>query len=120
EFLNRLDDQIVFRNLTKDDILKIIDVEIKDLLKNIHDNKLELVIEDSARNFLADKGYDPKFGARPLKRAIQNYIEDPLSEEILRGSFKDGTTIVARHVDDNDFLVFMDESSLAVGSDLSV
>jgi ATP-dependent Clp protease ATP-binding subunit ClpC len=120
EFLNRLDDQIVFRNLTKEDILKIIDVEIKDLLKNIHDNKLELVIEDSARNFLADKGYDPKFGARPLKRAIQNYIEDPLSEEILRGSFKDGTTIVARHVDDNDFLVFMDESSLAVGSDLSV
>ncbi|GAB1442014.1 ATP-dependent Clp protease ATP-binding subunit [Ignavibacteriales bacterium] len=120
EFLNRLDDQIVFRNLTKDDILKIIDVEIKDLLKNIHDNKLELVIEDSARNFLADKGYDPKFGARPLKRAIQNYIEDPLSEEILRGSFKDGTTIVARHVDDNDFLVFMDESSLTVGSDLSV
>ncbi len=120
EFLNRLDDQIVFRNLTKEDILKIIDVEIKDLLKNIHDNKLELVIEDSARNFLAEKGYDPKFGARPLKRAIQNYIEDPLSEEILRGSFKDGTTIVARHVDDNDFLIFMDESSLAVGSDLSV
>jgi ATP-dependent Clp protease ATP-binding subunit ClpC len=120
EFLNRLDDQIVFRNLTKEDILKIIDVEIKDLLKNIHDNKLELVIEDSARHFLADKGYDPKFGARPLKRAIQNYIEDPLSEEILRGSFKDGTTIVARHVDDNDFLIFMDESSLAVGSDLSV
>ncbi|GAB1348572.1 ATP-dependent Clp protease ATP-binding subunit [Ignavibacteriales bacterium] len=120
EFLNRLDDQIVFRNLDKEDILKIIDVEIKDLLKNIHDNKLELVIEDSAKNFLADKGFDPKFGARPLKRAIQNYIEDPLSEEILRGSFKDGTRVIARHVDDNDYLVFMDEKSLEVGSDLSV
>ena len=120
EFLNRLDDQIVFRNLTKEDILKIIDVEIKDLLKNIHDNKLELVIEDSAKNFLAEKGFDPKFGARPLKRAIQNYIEDPLSEEILRGSFKDGTRVIARHVDDNDFLVFMDEKSLEVGTDLSV
>lgn len=120
EFLNRLDDQIVFRNLDKDDIIKIIDVEIKDLMKNIHDNKLELVIEDSAKSFLADKGFDPKFGARPLKRAIQNYIEDPLSEEILRGSFKDGTRIVARHLNDNDYLVFMDESSLEVGSDLSV
>lgn len=120
EFLNRLDDQIVFRNLDKDDIIKIIDVEIKDLMKNIHDNKLELVIEDSAKSFLADKGFDPKFGARPLKRAIQNYIEDPLSEEILRGSFKEGTKIVARHLNDNDYLVFMDESSLEVGSDLSV
>ncbi len=120
EFLNRLDDQIVFRNLDKEDIIKIIDVEIKDLMKNIHDNKLELVIEDSAKSFLADKGFDPKFGARPLKRAIQNYIEDPLSEEILRGSFKDGTRIVARHLNDNDYLVFMDESSLEVGTDLSV
>lgn len=120
EFLNRLDDQIVFRNLDKDDIIKIIDVEIKDLMKNIHDNKLELVIEDSAKSFLADKGFDPKFGARPLKRAIQNYIEDPLSEEILRGSFKEGTRIVARHLENNDFLVFMDESSLEVGSDLNV
>ncbi|MFM8392470.1 MAG: AAA family ATPase, partial [Acidobacteriota bacterium] len=120
EFLNRLDDQIVFRNLDKEDIIKIIDVEIRDLMKNIHDNKLELVIEDSAKSFLADKGFDPKFGARPLKRAIQNYIEDPLSEEILRGSFKEGTRIVARHIDNNDYLVFMDEKSLEVGSDLSV
>ena len=75
---------------------------------------------DSAKSFLADKGFDPKFGARPLKRAIQNYIEDPLSEEILRGSFKEGTRIVARHLENNDFLVFMDESSLEVGSDLNV
>ena len=109
EFLNRLDETIVFRSLEKEDILQIIEIELKDLLNNMHDNKLGLVLEDSAKNFLVEKGFDPKFGARPLRRAIQKYIEDPLAEEILRGSFKEGSTINAKHVKDTEEIVFIAE-----------
>ncbi|HEX7358592.1 MAG TPA: AAA family ATPase, partial [Ignavibacteriaceae bacterium] len=110
EFLNRIDDTIVFRNLDKEDIYKIIDIEIKDLLTNIKENKLTLVLDESAKEFLVNKGFDEKFGARPLRRAIQKYVEDPLAEEILRGSFKEGTTIVAKHVENTEELVYFDES----------
>jgi ATP-dependent Clp protease ATP-binding subunit ClpC len=109
EFLNRLDDTIVFRSLEKSDILKIIDIEIKILMKNMRENKMTLVLEDSAKEFLADKGYDPKFGARPLKRAIQQYVEDALAEEILKGSFKEGNKIVSRHFAGDEHLVFVEE-----------
>ncbi|GAB6281779.1 MAG: ATP-dependent Clp protease ATP-binding subunit [Ignavibacterium sp.] len=109
EFLNRLDETIVFRNLDKEDILKIIDIEVQDLFKNLKENKMELILEDSAKNFLTDKGYDPKFGARPLRRAIQQYLEDELSEEILKGTFKEGSKIVAKHIDEMDHLIFIEE-----------
>ncbi len=109
EFLNRLDETIVFRSLEKEDILKIIDIEIKDLLNNIHDNKMEIVLEDSAKEFIAEKGFDHKFGARPLRRAIQQYIEDPLAEEILRGTFKEGSKIIAKHVDKTEQLIFIED-----------
>jgi len=109
EFLNRLDETIVFRSLEKEDILKIIDIEIKDLLNNIHDNKMEIVLEDSAKEFIAEKGFDQKFGARPLRRAIQQYIEDPLAEEILRGSFKEGSKIIAKHVEKTEQLIFIED-----------
>lgn len=110
EFLNRIDETIVFRNLEKEDIMKIIDIQIQDLFKNIHENKMELVIDQSAKDFIVEKGFDPKFGARPLRRAIQKYIEDPLAEEILKGSFKEGTKIIAKHVENTEILVFFDES----------
>ncbi|MFC2102904.1 ATP-dependent Clp protease ATP-binding subunit, partial [Bacteroidota bacterium] len=110
EFLNRIDDTIVFRKLTKEDIMKIIEIEIKDLYKNLEESKLDLVLDLSAKEFIVNKGYDEKFGARPLKRAIQKYVEDPLAEEILRGSFKEGTKIVSKHVADAETLVFYDES----------
>lgn len=109
EFLNRLDETIVFRSLEKEDILKIIDIEIKDLLNNIHDNKMEIVLEDSAKAFIAEKGFDHKFGARPLRRAIQQYIEDPLAEEILRGTFKEGSKIIAKHVEKTGQLIFVED-----------
>jgi len=109
EFLNRLDETIVFRGLEKGDILKIIDIEIKDLLNNIHDNKMEIVLENSAKEFIAEKGFDPKFGARPLRRAIQQYIEDPLAEEILRGTFKEGSKIIAKHVEKTEQLIFIED-----------
>jgi len=111
EFLNRLDEIIVFRNLEREDILQIIDIELKDLYKNMHDNKMVLALDQSAKNFLVDKGFDQKYGARPLKRAIQKYVEDPLAEEILRGSFKDGAKIIAKHFENTDHIIFIDEDS---------
>ncbi len=110
EFLNRIDDTIVFRKLTKEDIMKIIEIEIRDLYKNLEENKLKLVLDISAKEFIVEKGFDDKFGARPLKRALQKYVEDPLAEEILRGSFKEGTKIISKHVKDAEELVFYDES----------
>lgn len=109
EFLNRIDETIVFRNLEREDILQIIEIELKDLYKNMRENKLELALDQSAKNFLVDKGFDQKYGARPLKRAIQKYVEDPLAEEILRGSFKEGAKIIAKNFENADHLIFIDE-----------
>ncbi|MEJ2105404.1 MAG: hypothetical protein P8X47_12635 [Ignavibacteriaceae bacterium] len=111
EFLNRIDDTIVFRHLNKEDIMEIITIEIKDLYKNLEENKMDLILDQSAKEFLVEKGFDEKYGARPLRRAIQKYVEDPLAEEILRGSFKEGTRIVAKHVEGADDLVFYDEAA---------
>jgi ATP-dependent Clp protease ATP-binding subunit ClpC len=110
EFLNRIDDTIVFGKLSREHIMKIIEIEIKGLYKNLEDNKLDLLLDQTAKEFLVDKGFDEKFGARPLKRAIQKYVEDPLAEEILRGSFKEGTKIIAKHVEKAEELVFYDEA----------
>jgi ATP-dependent Clp protease ATP-binding subunit ClpC len=117
EFLNRVDETIVFRNLEKEDIFNIIDIELKDLLKNISDNKMDFTLDQSAKNFLVEKGFDQKFGARPLRRAIQKYVEDPLAEEILKGLFKDGAKIMAKHYEPAEELVFIDENLIADISD---
>jgi ATP-dependent Clp protease ATP-binding subunit ClpC len=113
EFLNRVDETIVFRNLEREDILKIIDIELTDLYKNIQENKMELEVDMTAKDFLVDKGFDQKYGARPLRRAIQKYVEDPLAEEILRGSFKDGSKIIAKHVENSEEVVFIEEEGEA-------
>jgi ATP-dependent Clp protease ATP-binding subunit ClpC len=107
EFLNRIDEAIVFRSLDKEDIKKITLIEMKDLIKNLHNNKMEIVLDEAASNFLAEKGYDPKFGARPLKRAIQKYVEDPLAEELLLGNFKEGDTIIVTYDSAIDELAFI-------------
>lgn len=112
EFLNRVDEAIVFRNLEKDDILKIIDIELKELLKNIHENKMELTLDITAKEFLVEKGFDPKFGARPLRRALQKYVEDPIAEEILRGTFKEKSRIIASHPIGADELIFNEEQTI--------
>tara|TARA_B100000242_G_scaffold72242_1_gene46007 strand:- start:98 stop:2626 length:2529 start_codon:yes stop_codon:yes gene_type:complete len=93
EFLNRIDDIIIFNNLTKDDINKIIDIEINNLLERIEKLGYQVKISKGAKDFIADKGFDSKFGARPLKRAIQKYFEDPLSEEIINAKIKEGDLI---------------------------
>ena len=109
EFLNRLDETIVFRNLDRDDILKIIEIELRDLLNNIHESKMTIQLDGSAKNFLVEKGFDQKYGARPLRRAIQKFVEDPLAEEILRGTFKEGSSIITKHVENTEELIFISE-----------
>lgn len=107
EFLNRIDEAIVFRSLDKDDIKQIITIEMKDLVKNISDNKMSIELHKSSIEFLSDKGFDPKFGARPLKRAIQKYVEDPLAEELLLGHFKEGDKIIVKHKKNSEELYFV-------------
>ncbi|MBQ5575456.1 MAG: ATP-dependent Clp protease ATP-binding subunit [Bacteroidales bacterium] len=100
EFLNRIDDIITFNSLSRDNIHKIIDIELDGLYKRIAERKYTLTLTDKAKDFLTDKGYDPKFGARPLKRAIQKYLEDELAELLLETDAKEGAEIVA-DVDDS-------------------
>ena len=93
EFLNRLDDTIVFQALTREDLQIIVDYELVKVFKRLTEHGLRLELTDQAKEFLIDKGYNPEFGARPLRRAIEHYIEDPLSEAVLRGEFKDKNLI---------------------------
>ncbi len=109
EFLNRIDETIVFKSLDKEDILQIIDIEMKDLLENVKQNKMELILDPTAKEFLVNKGFDPKYGARPLKRALQKYVEDPMAEEILKGIFKQGSKILVKHFEGLDELSFMED-----------
>jgi ATP-dependent Clp protease ATP-binding subunit ClpC len=95
EFLNRLDDVIIFNSLEKEHIHKIIDISLGKLFKRISDLGYQVTLTNSAKDFLSDKGYDPQFGARPLNRAIQKYLEDPVAEEILKGEISEGDIIQA-------------------------
>ena len=106
EFLNRLDEIITFDQLDLEAIKKIINIELKGLFKRVHELGYEMEITDEAKEYVATKGYDVQFGARPLKRAIQNYIEDGLSELILSGEIKAGDTIKISKEKDNDKLKF--------------
>ncbi|MBB5441119.1 ATP-dependent Clp protease ATP-binding subunit ClpC [Pedobacter sp. AK017] len=90
EFLNRVDDVVVFNSLGKEEIFKIIDIELKSLFGRVHNLGYEVKLTEKAKEFIADKGFDSNFGARPLKRAIQKYLEDPIAEEILKGEIHDG------------------------------
>ena len=99
EFLNRLDEQILFNPLTREDLEKIIDIELKGLYSRVEQIGYKLRITAAAKKFIAEEGYDPQYGARPLKRAIQKLVEDPVSEAIISGKFKVGETIELSHSD---------------------
>ena len=99
EFLNRLDDLIVFHSLNRDNLRQIIDIELSKVRKRLRERGLELVLTNEAEEFLIDKGFNPEYGARPLRRSIENLIEDPLSEDILSGKYKGSDTVSVR-VDD--------------------
>jgi ATP-dependent Clp protease ATP-binding subunit ClpC len=93
EFLNRIDETIIFHPLDRTHIMKIIGIHMKDLLKRMTTMSIDIVLAKSAKEFLVDKGYDPAFGARPLRRALQKYLEDPIAEEILKGKYGEGSVI---------------------------
>ena len=117
EFLNRLDSQVVFRPLSRDDLTQIVEYELNKVFKRLLEHGLHLELEDAAKEFLIDKGYNPEFGARPLRRAIEQYIEDPLSEDMLRGKFKD-MTLIQISVQDEEHLRFDgSQSPDALGKD---
>ena len=94
EFLNRVDDIVMFDQLSRESIYKIIDLELKGLYKRIGDLGYKMELTEAAKEYIATKGYDVQFGARPLKRAIQKYIEDEMAEQILRSGVKEGDTIL--------------------------
>jgi ATP-dependent Clp protease ATP-binding subunit ClpB len=95
EFLNRIDEIIIFHNLTEEQIGDIVDIQMKRLESRLDEMNMTLTLSDEARAFLAEKGFDQIYGARPLKRAIQKYIENPLSMEILQGNISEGTKLIA-------------------------
>lgn len=106
EFLNRIDDIIMFNALTKEDIYKIIDVELKELFQRVADLGLKISISDVTKNFIMEKGYDPQYGARPLKRAIQKYLEDELAEVIIKG-VPEGSELHVDYDKENDKIKIM-------------
>ncbi len=116
EFLNRLDDVIVFRHLTEEDLKEVVDLELAKVRQRLAERELTLVLTDEAKTFLVTKGCNLDFGARPLRRAIETYIEDPLSEELLKGEFegKDTITVVVREVGGKKQLMF-EGSTTATG-----
>ena len=95
EFLNRIDDVVIFNSLDKDEIFRIIDITLKEVFKRLENLGYNLMLTEDAKNFVAEKGYDPQFGARPLNRAIQKYIEDPLAEFLLNENPPEGTVLEA-------------------------
>lgn len=109
EFLNRVDEIIIFQSLLPEQIIKIVDIQLERLKKRLSEKQIALELTQGAREFLANKGYDPVYGARPLRRAIQRHLENPLSMEILKGEITGGTTIVADSQDDS--LVFKMEKT---------
>src|ERR1700731_52881 len=93
EFINRLDDIIVFHQLSKADLMKIVDLEVDKVLVRVKAKEVHIELAETAKEFLIEKGYDPMYGARPMRRAVERYLEDPLAEELLRGNVKAGDTV---------------------------
>jgi ATP-dependent Clp protease ATP-binding subunit ClpC len=104
EFLNRLDDVIVFRSLTKPDLIQILDLEISKVLARLKSRNIKLELDEKAKDFLVEKGYDPQYGARPMRRAVERFLEDPFAEEILRGHLHEGDPITV--TSDKEKLIF--------------
>lgn len=115
EFLNRIDDFIVFHQLEHESILKIVDIAVDKLIGRLKPQNINIDVSKSAREFLADKGFDQNFGARPLRRAVQKYLEDPLSEEILKGTFKENSNITVKYKKGSEELSFSDTIKTTAG-----
>jgi ATP-dependent Clp protease ATP-binding subunit ClpC len=106
EFLNRLDDLIVFHMLEKEDLIKIVELEISKVLKRVRDKKIEVEIDQSSKELLIAEGYDPAYGARPMRRAVERFLEDPFAEHLLRGDIKEGDLVSITRRDGEKSLKF--------------
>ncbi|GIS37609.1 MAG: hypothetical protein Ct9H90mP10_00100 [Actinomycetota bacterium] len=106
EFLNRIDETIVFHELTLDEVKEIVDLMLDRVHKQLKNSDLEIVLSDEAKQYLATEGYNKEFGARPLRRSIQRLLEDPLSEELLQGKYKAGSTIIVSLNEEDEKLEF--------------
>ncbi|HOM04954.1 MAG TPA: ATP-dependent Clp protease ATP-binding subunit, partial [Candidatus Kapabacteria bacterium] len=113
EFINRIDDFIIFRKLERKHIYGIIDIQLRRLVERLKVNRIDLELTSEAKDFLVDKGFDEKFGARPLRRALQRYVEDELAEEILKGTLKTGAKAIGELNEKKDAIVFRVESVAA-------
>ncbi|MBB5397750.1 ATP-dependent Clp protease ATP-binding subunit [Mucilaginibacter sp. AK015] len=111
EFLNRIDDVIVFNSLGKDEIFKIIDIELGFLFGRVNSLGYKIELTEAAKEFIAEKGYDSQFGARPLKRAIQKYLEDPIAEEILKGELTEGDTLMVDYDKETNEIKVIDKKN---------
>jgi ATP-dependent Clp protease ATP-binding subunit ClpC len=111
EFLNRLDDVVVFRSFTKPDLIQILNLEVTKVLDRLRKKNLKLELDEKAKDLLVEKGYDPQYGARPMRRAVERFFEDPLAEEILKGALHEGELIQVTA--DKDKLVFNQNAAAA-------
>ncbi len=93
EFFNRLDDMIVFHTLNREDLVRIVDLEVAKVVDRVKAKEIKIQVDPTAVEFLIDKGYDPTYGARPMRRAVEKYLEDPFAEELLRSNIKIGDTM---------------------------
>jgi ATP-dependent Clp protease ATP-binding subunit ClpC len=109
EFLNRLDDVIVFRSLTKPDLVEILNLEVSKVMERLKNKNITLTLDEKAKDFLVEKGYDPNYGARPMRRSVERFLEDPLAEEILKGSLHENDPVQVSV--DKDKLVFIQNAS---------
>jgi ATP-dependent Clp protease ATP-binding subunit ClpC len=117
EFINRLDDIIVFHQLTKEDLLQIVELEVAKVFARIKEKEVMIELDQSAKELLIEKGYDPQYGARPMRRAVERYLEDPFAEELLRGNIKAGDVVHASAADGKlQFHVTEPQSSQPAGA----
>ena len=117
EFLNRIDDIITFAPLSRDDVAEIVDLQVKDILSRLSEYGIQLVFDDSARTWLAEQGYDPLFGARPLQRALQKYVESKLAIRLLEGEFKSGDIVhISKQEGESELSFSVDQSHREVVS----
>ena len=118
EFLNRFDDILVFRSLGRDELTQILELELEKVRKRLAERDIHFELDTSARDLLLEKGFDPTYGARPMRRAVERFLEDPMAEEIIRGDLREGETISISAKDDK--LVFTQKESSAKGEDSKV
>lgn len=117
EFINRLDGTIVFRPLSRENLVSIVEFELKKVFKRLEERDMALILDESAKEFLIEKGYNPDFGARPLRRAIEHYVEDPISEAILRGEYESGQAIKVTHSGEKEDDALQFSSAEIAGND---